>query len=317
MITSSSHFKPQRERINNLLLTDGEQPRTTYFFHKGPGYPYTKEELKAWYINNFSTFPLHTSEKVDTFSISNRFQEAYRKYHELDPVKETQTVLRKELEGLDRDSLLLDLEEYVIEWIDNMYLDFGQMMEFTKKDPTFACITDDLIIMKNLLKFYMEVRKTEDIQLYFFDNTFIPKAVADQMTDILIILLTDRILMMEPGFNPSATSSISSAHNSNFKINWLASQQEFGEFIHELTNKRYISFPDTALSMQASYLTRFFDFSTSQRKAGSNIANNILKVLQPVFDHDEKKDTYSYLKPGYTRKFDMIPAYISKKEKNK
>ncbi|GAA4100570.1 hypothetical protein [Mucilaginibacter panaciglaebae] len=315
MITSTDHFKPQRDIIADLLLTEGQQPRTTYFCHKNHLYKPTKEELSDWYINNFASFPLYTSEKNDGVAISNSFQRKYRKYHELEELNDTQTEHRKELDGLERDSILLDLGEYIDEWIDNIFLDFAKAITALKNGPVFACINDDLIIMKNLVNFYIDIRKEEDTQLNFFNNVFIPKAVADQMTEILIALLTDRIKMHEPTYYTSKSTPTHLINQSNFKINWLASQQEFAELIHELTDKGYISLPDMSMSMQANNLVKFFDFSASQRKEGSNIANNILTALKPIFDKDDKKETYNYLKSGYVQKFNTIPLYIPKKNK--
>lgn len=63
MITFSDHFKPQREIISNLLLVEGEEPKTTYYAYKDMDYPWTKEELDEWYRISFKSFPLYTSEK--------------------------------------------------------------------------------------------------------------------------------------------------------------------------------------------------------------------------------------------------------------
>lgn len=315
MIISVSHFEPQFQAINSLLLTENEQPQTTFFRHKNEDYPFTPEELNEWYLNNLGSFPLQTQAAGDTVSIDNRFGNYYRKYHKMDSVVEMQTELRKELDGMDRDGVLLDVEEYIREWVNNIFIDFAQAMALVKKEPAFGCVHDDLIVMKNLLTYYVSIRNSKNEQLQFFSNTFIPKTVADQMADVLIILLTDRIKMIEPDYSFQAASIKSATITTNYKISWLASQQEFGELINELTNKGYISFPDTALSMQASHLTRIFDFSVSKRKADANIANNILKVLQPIFDQDNKVGTYSYQKPGYVPKFDSIPSYISKRKK--
>lgn len=315
MITFSDHFRSQREIISNLLLIEGEEPKTTYYWQKDTDYPWTKEELDEWYNISFRSFPLYTSEKSDEVIIHNTFLRTYRTYHKMDPLKGTQRELRKEVDGMERASLLLDLEEFIGERIENIFHDFAQAIKALKDGPVFACIHDDLIVMKNLLKFYKNVRKSEDIQLNFFHRISIPKGVADQMTDVLIILLTDRIKMHEPDYNSAESSVVQLTSQNNFKIEWLASQQEFAELIHELTNKGYITLPAKGYSMQARNLVEIFDFTASQRKANSNIANNILTLLKPVFDKDQKKDTYSYLKPGYVQKFNNIPAYVAKKTK--
>jgi hypothetical protein len=315
MITFSDHFRPQRDIISNLLLIEGEEPKTTYYCQKNIDYPWTKEELEDWYNISFRSFPLFTSEKSDEVIIHNTFLRTYRKYHKMDPLKDTQKELRKEVDGMERAGLLLDLEEFIGERIENIFHDFVQAMLILKNGPVFACIHDDLIIMKNLLVFYKEVRKSENIQLNFFHNISIPKSVADQMTDVLIILLTDRVKMCEPDYNVYGSSVVQLTSQNNFKIEWLASQQEFAELIHELTNKGYMALPAKGYSMQARNLVEIFDFTASQRKPNPNIANNILTLLKPVFDKDQKKDTYSYLKPDYVQKFNNIPGHVPKKTK--
>jgi hypothetical protein len=313
MITFSDHFYPQREIINNLLLVEGEEPKTTYYYQKETDYPWDKEELEKWHDVSFKSFPLYTSGKSDEVIIKNTFLSTYRKYHKMEPLKYTQKELRKEVDGMERASLLLDLEEFIVEWIDNLFHDFAYAINALKNSPVFACIHDDLIVMKNLLKFYTDVRKSEDVQLIFFHRLTIPKSVADQMTHVLIILLTDRIKMYEPDYNSAEPTTLQPTDKNNFKIEWLASQQEFAELIHELTNKGYIALPAVGYSMQASNLVKMFDFSTSYRKTNPNIANNILTLLKPIHDKDEKKETYGYLKPGYVRKFNKIPHCTSKK----
>ncbi|HVW94382.1 MAG TPA: hypothetical protein VHA56_00270 [Mucilaginibacter sp.] len=312
MITFSDHFRPQQETISHLLLVEGKQPKTTYYCHKQTDYPWDKEELDKWYRVNFKSFPLYTSEQSNEVVIPNTFQRTYRKYHGNEAIKDTQKELRKEVDGMERDGLLLDLEEYIGEWIDNIYHDFAEAINALKAGPVFACIHDDLIVMKNLLKFYQEVRQNEGIQLNFFHNIALPKAVADQMTDVLIILLTDRIGMCEPIYRAGTTTSQVTSQD-RFKIAWLASQQEFVELIHELTNKGYMALPDKGYSLQARKLAEMFDFTASQRKADANIANNLLTLLKPVFDKKLKKYTYSYDKPGYVKRFDRIPVYAPKK----
>jgi hypothetical protein len=315
MITFPDHFRPQRTIISNLLLIEGEQPKTTYYCQRDMNYPWSKEELDEWYTVNFNSFPLYTSNKSDEVVIHNIFKHTYRKYHGEEVIKDTQKELRKEMDGLERDELLLDLDEYILEWIHNIFHNFAQAISILEKSPVFAYIHDDLVIMKNLLKFYNDIRKTDDIQLNFFDNLSIPKSVADQMTDVLIILLTDRIKMKEPDYIITKSSVVQVTNQNYFKIEWLASQNEFAELIHELTNKGYISLPERRYAEQARHLAEIFDFTASQRKANPNIAGNIQTVLKPIFDKGQKKHTYSYLKPSYVQKFNTIPVYISKKVK--
>jgi hypothetical protein len=312
MITFTDHFEPQRAVIKNLLLTEGEEPKTTYYCHKDIDYPWDKEELDKWYDVSFRSFPLYTSGKSDEVVIPNTFLQTYRKYHKMELLKDTQKERRKEVDGMDRISLLLDLEEFITERIDNTFHDFALAIESLKKGPVFACVHDELIVMKNLLDFYTDVRKSDELQLNFFHNITMPKGVADEMTEVLIIILTDRIKMHEPAYNAGAPSILQASAPNNFKIEWLASQQEFAELVHELTNKGYIALPAVGYSMQASNLVNMFDFSASYRKSNPNIANNIVTALKPIHDKEAKRETYTYLKPGYVQKFNSIPAHKPK-----
>ena len=315
MITFTDHFNPQRETIKNLLLTAGKEPKTTYYCHRHTDYDLTQEELERWYDISFRSFPVYTAEKSAEVAIPNTFLHTYRKYHRSKPFKETLTERRQEVDGIDRAGLLLDLEEFIWERIDNTFHEFAYAIRMLKEGPVFACVHDDLIIMKNLLKFYTDIRVSADIQLVFLHQLTIPKAVADQMTDVLIMLLADRIKMHDPKYDPGEAVAIIPREQNTFKIAWLATQQEFAELIHELTKKGYIDLPDVSYSLQASSLAKMFDFSVSSRKEDPNIANNILTLIKPILDKDENTTKYSYLKPGYKRKFDAITAFLPKKKK--
>lgn len=316
MITSINHFQPQLNCISALLLSENKKPKTTYYSHRHIDYSWPKEELNDWYNANFKSFPLHTSAKSNEVIIHSTFSNAYRKYHGQTAIKDTENNLLNELEGDDRDGLLLSLEEFINEWLLNIFNDFAKAIFRVKNEPVFACVYDDLIVMKNLVNFYSAIRKSDDIQLIFFDNISIPKAVADQMTDVLIILLTDRINISDPYYSIIELSSSQLSDHSPFKIKWLASQQEFADLIHDLTDKGYISLPEIAHTLKARGLTKMFDFSASQRKTDSNITQNILTLIKPVLDKDNKeKTTYTYRRAGYISKFDSIPIHTPK-EKN-
>lgn len=79
------------------------------------------------------------------FSIPNSFLRTYRKYHKMEPIKETQKEHRKEVEGMDRASLLLDLEEFIGEWTENIFHDFAEAVNALKNGPVFACVHENLL----------------------------------------------------------------------------------------------------------------------------------------------------------------------------
>jgi hypothetical protein len=311
MITHTESFQKHLNVISLLLMTVDKQPTTTYITTRSD-YKMSSKELNEWYTLNFKSLPLYTSYKTDEVTIHSSFLHRYRQYHGNDDFVDTPGERIRELDELERDSVLLDVGEYIDEWIHNVFYDFGSIIKKLRKGPVFACIPDDLLVLKNLLKFYKQIRAADDIQMNFFHHVSLPKGVADIMTDMLILLLTDKIEMitLEPApellsLNPPSTSAELS--NDTFKINWLAPQQEFAELIHQLTEKGYLSLPDMSMAAQARHLARMFDFSATQRKKHPDVASNLLAILKPVQDKGSKTTTYSYLKPTYKMKFNNIP----------
>ncbi|SDO36377.1 hypothetical protein SAMN05421820_11421 [Pedobacter steynii] len=319
MITHTDSFQKHLNIISLLLMTVDKQPATTYITSSLSDYKLSKKDLNDWYAENFESLPLYTSDKSDEVTILSSFMHYYRQYHGNEDFIDTLGERIRELEDLERDSILLDIDEYINEWIDNVFYGFARIIKKLRKEPVFACIPNDLLVIKNLLKFYKEVREAEDIQLNFFHHISLPKRVADVMTDMLILLLSDKVelITLEPTLdqplqNPGST--LTEASNDIFKINWLAPQQEFAELIHQLTEKGYLSLPDMSMASQARHLARIFDFSATQRKQNPDVANNLLAVLKPVQDKNLKTTTYSYLKPTYKMKFDSIPYRPHKKK---
>ena len=313
MITHTDAFKNHIDSISDLLLIDGQQPKTTYIVQRSRDYKMSREDLDKWYTLNFNSFPLHTTHKSDEVTMHSSFRHYFLQYHKSEDFNDDIGERIREVDGLDRDSLLLDLDGYIREWIENLFYDFAKLMVYLKAGPVFACITNDIIILKNLVKFYTDVRKSKEIQLNFFHNITVPESVANQMTDVLIQLLSDKINMVSP-YTPNDYAPIQTiANNDSFKINWLTSQQEFMELVHELSQKGYWSLPGTNMAAQARHLASMFDFSASQRKPMAHVANNLLSYLKPILDKELKTTTYSYLKPAYDRKFTCIPAVKRKK----
>lgn len=319
MITHTDSFQKHLNSISLLLMTVDKQPTTTYITTSLSDYKMSKKDLKDWYDVNFKSLPLYTSDKSDEVTMQSSFLHYYRQYHGNDDFTDTRAERIRELDDLERDSILIDIDEYINEWIDNVFYDFAYIIKKLRKEPVFACVPDDLLVIKNLLKFYKEVREAEDIQLNFFHHISLPKRVADVMTDMLILLLSDKVelITLEPTLeqplrNPRST--LTEASNDTFKIKWLAPQQEFAELIHQLTEKGYMSLPDMSMASQARHLARMFDFSATQRKQNPDVANNLLAVLKPVQDKNLKTTTYSYLKPTYKMKFNSIPHSPHKKK---
>lgn len=319
MIIHTDSFQKHLNLISLFLMTVNKQPATTYITSSLSYYKLSKKDLNDWYSENFESLPLYTSDKSDEVTIVSSFTHYHRQYHGNDDFTDTRGERIRELEDLERDSILLDLDEYINEWIDNIFYGFARIIKKLRKEPVFACIPNDLLVIKNLLKFYKEVREAEDIQLKFFHHISLPKRVADIMTDMLILLLSDKVELItleptleQPSQNPGST--LTEASNDIFKINWLAPQQEFAELIHQLTEKGYLSLPDMSMASQARHLARMFDFSATQRKQNPDVANNLLAVLKPVQDKNLKTTTYSYLKPTYKMKFNSIPHRPHKKK---
>lgn len=308
MITDTYHFKKQSDNISDFLLTVGKQPKTIYVKGGLSDYSMSREGLDEWYRACFKAFPLNKTYISDEVSVDSSFRHYFLQYHKSEDFNEESGRSSTIVEDLERDSLLIDLEEYISEWIENLFHDFAELVGNLKSSPVFACINDDLIIMKNLLKFYKDIRQSEEQQLLFFHRIALPKFVTDQMTDILIELLADKISMLS---GEVIQKDVESNTNSalHFKINWLASQQEFVELVHELTQKGYWHLPDLGIAAQAQNLSRMFDFSSSQRKKDANIAANILANLSPILDKKTKETTYAYLKPNKKRNFSCIPTF--------
>lgn len=307
MITDISDIKDQIEAISDLLLIWENQPKTIYITSGVSFNDMMENDLKEWYKTNFASLPLYTEYKNDELTIHHAFFQCYHKHHKQEQVPDEQNTERiREITELERDGVLFAVNEYVQERIHNFFYNFAQHIEELKKHPAFACLNEPVLILNNLLNHYVEIRQSENLRLTFFHHLTLPKQIADHITDFLILLLSDRIMMLDPVYAQPHIKTPSVEATVKTKIKWLSKQQEFAELIHTLVAKRYIQLPDISLAAQARFFDEAFDFSTSKRKITANTANNLLTYLKPIQDEVTKQTTYSYLKANYKKQFDGI-----------
>lgn len=305
MIISSLEFYAQNSAIKDILFG----PELTLKNRKLKLQDHVPdcEYLNSWYEENFISFPLRTEETSDFVSINSTFLQNYNVYlhnqMEKSPLRSLSDINEK-IEQADDESLRFDIIDFIEERVANLLYCFPTALKRIKKSYIFAGISSETAILRELLAFYKGLRTNENVQLHFFTYLHLPKKISDVMVDVLIYILEDKLRILGEDVLSDKTMPI---FVNGFKLDWLASQQDFVELILALKTKGYLAFSENKPAIAiAKNLSSMFDFSASQRKASSDVAANIHKHLKPTFDRDVKKERYFYQYNNYERKFETI-----------
>lgn len=151
---------------------------------------------KAWYENNFVAFPLRTEPATENIVITTRFIQSYGihlHYENNETPIQSLTQINEKIKSLDEEAIRVEIDDYIEERITNMLYCFSGALKDIKKSYVFAGIKDNVLIMKELLLFYENIRASKEIQLQYFVYLALPKRISDHMTDVLITILKDKL----------------------------------------------------------------------------------------------------------------------------
>ncbi len=286
MITSLSYCSAQLEKIDNLLLDEVQIIPLRYYKRKVE-FRHLEKVYKRLYRNHFIDFPVEVVPSADEVYIPHDDLINYYKYHAI--CNKTSDTKLFEMIGNNGDFALRELISSMIhEKIINLSFEFEGILKAARSSYIFAGITDQIAIIRNVLNLHINVRKKDDAQIAHLGGIKLPKSIADLMTDIYIIYLSDRLEMLELK-DVHAEHAFITNMDEDQKIKWNGKQQHLVELFLELEKKGWITWDELSRKKAATLLCRIFDLSDTKRKADSNSADSIYQLIKGEID---KSDQY-------------------------
>lgn len=234
MITSLSYCSAQLEKIDELLLDEENviplryNPRKVEFRH-------TNQIDKNIYNNNFIGFPVDVMASAVEIYIPQDDVINYHKYHAIR--NKTSDTMVMQMIGNTGDPALRELVSSMIrEKVMNLSFELKKALKWSRSCYWFVGVNDNVTLLRNVLNLYLTTRQKDDVQIAHLGGIRLPKQIADLITDIFIMYLSDRLAMLELT-DVKSTSVITLAADDSSKLKWLGKQQHLAELYLELERK--------------------------------------------------------------------------------
>jgi hypothetical protein len=218
----------------------------------------------------------------------------------------SEELLMKQLNNTGEERIRELISSMIHEKIMNLSFEFEKALKWARTSYVFAGITDNVVILRNLLNLYQNVRRQEAFQLAHFSGMNLPKEVSDLMTDIYIIYLTDRLAMMEIK-TVKTDQTITPIQEQGTQLKWHGKQQQLVELYLMLEQKGWVTNNELSKKKVAALLCQLFDISDTKRKEDSNSVESIYQLIKGQTDKDDYyKVKYFFDDPKYSRQFENI-----------
>jgi hypothetical protein len=306
MIVSKTHFERKGERIKAMIFDEEcpleiilKKPKSTEYFDK--------EYYRKIYKQNFINYPVDIIPADDKTYLNTKLVMNFYRYYEIDsPVADDKRIIEN-AQNCDESSVIWDIDEIIDEKIHCMFYDFDKSLEAAKQSSWCLGITDHVLIIKNLLNHYINIKNNPEVMLSFFYGLSLKKEISNLLLDIYIEFLSDKLAMftIDQIGMPSQVEIVSSKET---KIKWKGKQAEIVELFVELQRKNWIeSLDETGLAQSARIIFKIFDLSDTKRKKDSDIVQNINQLLKGEYN-EKKERVYVFEKKGAIRKFKTITS---------
>jgi len=306
MITSLNYSSAQTEKIEDLLLDEVNVIPLRYFKRKIE-FRHSDKVYRRLYKNHFIGFPVEVVPRAYEIYIPQDDLINYHKYHALRN-KTSDAMLLEMINNTDDLHLRELISSMIREKIMNLSFELEGALKWARSSYTFAGITDNVTIIRNVLNLHINVRKDDKVQIAHLGCITLPKSISDIITDIYITYLSDRLEMLELK-NIDTEQVITPNMDEGQKIKWNGKQQHLAELFMELQNKNWISNDEMSMRKAANLLCRVFDLSDTQRKKESNPADSVYQLLKGEFDRDDQctRKYFFDRDKKYKRQFENIP----------
>ena len=304
MIISKDYFERKSEKIKTMIFDEESpleiiltKPRSTEYFDK----TYYKEV----YTQNFINYPVDVIPADTKTYLSTKLVISFNRYYQIDsPVADDKQIVQN-AQNCDESSVIWDIDEIIDEKLHCMFCDFDKSLDAAKQSIWCLGITDHVLIIKNLLNHYINIRNNPKVMLSFFYGLTLKKEISDLLLDIYIEFLSDKLTMFTID-QVGTSSKVEPVNGKDSKIKWKGKQADIVELFVELQRKNWIQpLDETGLAQSARIICKIFDLSDSKRKKDSDIVQNINQLLKGEYN-EKKERVYAFEKKDNVRNFETI-----------
>lgn len=272
MITDNIYFTQKTYSIIQQLENEIDDAINAekFLFKK-----FTREEIYSEYCSIFYELPYRIIPKNDFIGISINALEVLDGGSSFDEHQDKNKLYDFQIQeffdrrkSYDPKNCLETVECFIDEFFSKLVFHFDKFIESSKKFPFFLGITDEQIILLNLIKHYNSTLLNESIQIDFFWAIQLPKKINDQLLLLLIEYLEQRVAIL----NVKTTDIIFENKNSvspefQNKIIWNGTQQQLCELFLKLKEYNWIeNFEEGNLKLFVSSLCNLFDIKKPRKK---------------------------------------------------
>ncbi|TFF37934.1 hypothetical protein [Mucilaginibacter psychrotolerans] len=307
MIASITYSSAFFEKIDGILFNE-DVPVPVLYRKRRIEFFSDLKQYKRTYKYNFIAFPVDTIPNADRIYINSDFIIGYKKYHAIRNKFSNETI-ENEVEKYDKDSVVEFISDIIHERISNLSFEFEAALKHAKASYIFAGITDNVIIIRNLLSHYRNVLNSPNIQISHFSGLSLPKVISDVMTEVYIYYLSDRLEMMEIQ-SASEVLSVSEVVDDGLRIKWNGRQQDLAELFIELERKNWTTRGELSMIKVCTLLSKVFDLSDTKRKHASNSAASLYQLFKGSYPEESRGDRrYFFDDKKHKRQFENIKEF--------
>jgi hypothetical protein len=310
MITDKDYFSAQLEEINREITSYDQKIN---LLKKCSISDFSKENITKRFSDIFLIFPFQIESASEFLGISIYTRELFGLYYKISNYdgKIDSDIINAAKEKFNKQEIYEE-DEYIIneffdEYFHSLVYFYENVLINTMSYHFFYGISDESVILKNLLKLYKSVLNDNSKQLCLFWGITLTKKISDIATKMIIDFIEQRLIVINPQFDiESIPSKMTFIDNKIKSIEWLGTQQELCELFLELIDKNWIpKIEEGERRNIAKAITTIFDLDNTKRNVKSNPLESFYQQFKGEMVDGER--LYSFLDSNkYDRKFKTI-----------
>jgi hypothetical protein len=309
MITDVQYFRSDLEEILSLFVG---YKKDMQFIKSISIKDFSKENISKQFNETFRSFPYYIESSSDKLGISYYTLELFDLYYDLDSVDKLDSARINQTKSRFLKDYLDINDQYIIyEIIEDYFHSLTYFYEIfiakAKKYSFFVEITNEEIILKNLLSLYKGILNDTSKQIRVFWGLTLTKKISDKIVEMLCDFIEQRLLVLNPHINTdSITNKLTFKSNKIEPILWKGTQQELCELFSELSLKGWIpEIPDGKRKKIAESITEIFDLQTTKHSLSSKHTDSFYQQFKGEMI-DGKREFPFLSSKKYSLKFDKI-----------
>jgi hypothetical protein len=310
MITDNKYFETGIEEINSEITSYNKK---IGFLKKCSIHDFSNKNITQMFSDIFKVLPYEIETASDFIGISIYTRELFHLFYKIsdNDVKIDISNIEKAKQEFKVPKIVAEDKYLIVDFFDDYFhsltYKYGDILKNTMNHHFFHGITEERIILINLLKLYKNILNDKSKQLSHFWGITLTKKISDIATKMLIDFIEQRLIMINPQLDLESIPNKMTFIDNNLKsIEWLGTQQELCELLIELIDKNWIpKIEEGERKNIAKTITNLFDLSHTKRNEKSNPDESFYQQFKGQLMDGERY--YDFLESKkYVKKFNKI-----------